>query len=204
MQKDYGCVYYHKRGTTVCTNSTLVGMDILDSALLHSLREALDERILEEGVQRALKKIRTDETQFSDRELALNRELSLVETRLRHLVEAIARGQGSDSLFASLREEEARKKVVVGQLADLNNLGNVTSLDAKALVRNLRRRLRDMKALLARHVPETRQMVRQLIEGKLICRPILEGSRLGFQFASTGTYGDLLQCTNESGGGQGI
>jgi hypothetical protein len=62
-----------------------------------------------------------------------------------------------------------------------------------------------MKALLGRHVPETRQMVRQLIEGKLICQPILEGGRPGgYQFAATGTYGGLLHGTNESGGGQGI
>ncbi|MDE3242653.1 MAG: recombinase family protein [Nitrospirota bacterium] len=37
-RKVYGCVYYHKRGTAVCSNSALVGMDILDSALLHSIQ----------------------------------------------------------------------------------------------------------------------------------------------------------------------
>jgi len=67
-------------------------MDVLDSAILHSLQEVLDERILEEAVRRALEKIRTEETQFPDRALALNRELSLIQTRLRHLVEAIAHG----------------------------------------------------------------------------------------------------------------
>jgi hypothetical protein len=204
LGKVYGCVYYHKRGTAVCTNNTQVGMDVLDSAILHSLHEVLDGRILEEAVQRALEKIRTEETQFPDQELALNRELSLIETRLRHLVEAIARGQGSDSVYASLHAEEARKKVLVGQLAELNSLGNVASLDAKALAQNLRGRIKEMRALLGRHVPEARQILRKLIEGKLVCQPVLEAGRPGFQFAATGAYGGLFEGTNDSGGGQGI
>jgi hypothetical protein len=78
VQKAYGCVYYHKRGTAVCTNSTQVGMDILDSALLHSVREVLDEQILEEALQRALHKIDAEEAQFPGRRLAIERELSLI------------------------------------------------------------------------------------------------------------------------------
>ena len=46
----YQCAYHHKRGNTVCTNNVEVRQDILDSAILHAMNEALDEKILEASV----------------------------------------------------------------------------------------------------------------------------------------------------------
>jgi DNA invertase Pin-like site-specific DNA recombinase len=133
IRKLYGCVYYHKRGSAICSNSRQIPMDALDSAVLHALQEALDGRLLEEAVRRALVKIRGEETKFPNQRIALERELSLIETRLRHLVEAVAQGQGTDSLFATLHAEEDRKKALLHQLGELNNREKVIHLDAKRL-----------------------------------------------------------------------
>jgi hypothetical protein len=79
----------------------------------------------------------------------------------------------------------------------------VTSFDAMALACDLRGEARGDEGAARPHVPETRQLVRQLIEGKLICRPLLKGGRPGFEFAATGTYRGLLEAVNDSGGGHG-
>ncbi|MDE3242652.1 MAG: hypothetical protein KGO52_08060 [Nitrospirota bacterium] len=155
-------------------------------------------------MRRALEKIRSERIQFPDRRVAIERELSLIETRLHHLVEAVAQGKGTDFVFDSLRSEEARKKALARQLAELNDFENIASLDAKVLARNLQAKIKDVKALLGRHTPQARQILRKLIEGKVICQPVLEGGRPGYQFAATGTYGRLFNDTNDGGGGQGI
>ena len=59
--------------------------------------------ILEAAVERALRNIREEQLSQPNQHDWLERELSLVETRLRHLVDAVARGDGSDAVFAGLR-----------------------------------------------------------------------------------------------------
>lgn len=202
----YRCAYHHKRGSIVCSNNVEVRQDILDSAILHAMNEALDERVLEASVAAALERIRNEQEKFPDQRVALERELSLIQTRLHHLVEMIANGRGTNSVIDSLHQEEARKKAVLGEVERLDNLAHVVSLDAKRLARDLRSRLEDIPALFARHVPQARQMLRKLLDGHILCEPIMEGGKPGYRFTATGTFDRLLtgmKVVNESGGGQG-
>jgi len=48
------CVYQHKRGSEVCGNNLRINQGILDSAVLHAITAALDERLLAQAVERAL------------------------------------------------------------------------------------------------------------------------------------------------------
>ena len=202
----YRCAYHHKRGSIVCSNNVEVRQDILDSAILHAMNEALDERVLEASVAAALERIRNEQEKFPDQRVALERELSLIQTRLHHLVEAIANGKSTESVIASLHQEEARKKVVAQELSRLDSLAQVVCLDAKRLAKDLRSRLGDIPALFSRHVPLARQMLRKLLDGHIVCEPIVEGGKPGYRFTATGTFDRLLigvKVVNESGGGQG-
>jgi hypothetical protein len=61
--------------------------------------------------------------------------------------------------------------------------------------------------LLARTTSQARQILTRLIEGNVICQPVHEGVRPGYQFAATGTYGWIFsgqKVVNDGGGGQGI
>lgn len=207
VRKVYACAYYHKRGSTICTNSLQIRQEELDSAFFHALNEVLDERILIAAVEHALVQIRANQAHFPNHRIALERELSLIETRLHHLVEAVARGQATDALFANLRAEEDRKKAILRELDQMDSLMSIASLDAKRIAKNLESRLGDVKGLLSRHVPKTRQILRKLLDGPLVCEPFQEGGSRGYRFRGRGTYARLLsvrQATNDGGGGQGI
>jgi hypothetical protein len=58
-------------------------------------------------------------------------------------MELIANGRGSDSVMASLHQEEARKKSLSGELERLDNLARVVSLDASRLAKELYSRLEE-------------------------------------------------------------
>jgi hypothetical protein len=168
--------------------------------------EALDERVLEASVAAALERIRSEQEEFPDQPVALERELSLIQTRLHHLVELIANGRGTDSVIDSLQQEAARKKFLLRELDRLNTVASVVSLDSKRLAKELRSRLKDLPSLLDRHVPLARQMLRKLLAGHILCEPIMEGGKRGYRFTATGTFDRLLsgvRVVNESGGGQG-
>lgn len=148
----YRCAYNHKRGERICTNKTQVRQSVLDSAILHAMSESLDERVLAASVTAALERLRQRQSQCPDQRAQLERELSLIQTRLRHVVELITNGRGTEAVIDSLHQEEARKKVVVGELDQLGELTQVVSLDAHRLARELRSRVGNLPALLARHV----------------------------------------------------
>lgn len=88
-----------------------IRQDILDSAILHAMNEVLDERVLEASVTAALDRIRNEQEKFPDQRLALEGELSLIQTRLHYLVEAIASGRSTGKVFDSLNEVEPGRKL---------------------------------------------------------------------------------------------
>ena len=108
------------------------------------MNAALDERVLEASVAAALERIRAEQVKFPDQRVAMERELSLIQTRLHHLVELIANGKGTGSVVNSLHQEESRKRAISGELDRLDSLAHVVSLDAKRLVKDLRSRLEDI------------------------------------------------------------
>ena len=78
------------------------------------------------------------------------------------------------------------------ELSRLDSLAQVVSLDAKRLAKDLRSRLGDIPALFSRHVSLARQMLRKLLDGHILCEPIMEGGRAGYRFTATGTFDRLL------------
>jgi hypothetical protein len=121
-----------------------------------------------------------------------------------HLVEAVANGRETDDVFEGFRQEEARKKILVAELIQLDALTETISLNEKRIVQTLRARLGDLPALFGRHVPLARQMLRKLLDGHIMCEPIVEGGKPGYRFMATGTFDRLLtgiRVGNDGGGG---
>ena len=191
-RKVYVCVYAHKRGPSVCKNNVRLPQETLDSAILHALNDVLDERVLEAAVEQALRKLREGRAALPDQRTAILRELSLLESRLTHLVEAIATGDKSKAVFTTLKIEEARKEVLQIQLTELDDLGRIASLDAKRVARDLRERVGDIRSLLGRHVTQARQMLRKVLDGKIRCEPFEENGVRGYRYRATGSYGGLF------------
>ncbi len=201
----YTCAYYHGRGRTVCTNDLRINQGIMDSALLHALSHLLDERIIAEAVARALKELRAGQAHVPDQRVAHERHLALVESRIKHLVDAVATGKATEGVWTELHQVEAEKKAVLAQLAGLDALLRVTSLDATRLERTLLAKVSDVKALLGKHVPQARQMLRKLLDGRLVCTPFDDARGRGYELTATGTYVGLLgeKLLVKHGGGEG-
>ena len=201
----YMCAYYHGRGRAVCTNDLRIKQGIMDSALLHALNRVLDEQLMEVAVARALAEIRAGQTTFRDQRQAAERTLSLIESRLRHLVEAIATGKATDTIYSELQKEEAAKKACLAQLARLDQLTSLAATDGTRIERDLAERVADMKGALGRHVPHTRQLLRKLIPGRIRCTPFHDARGRGYALSAEGSYAGLGggKLTVKYGGGEG-
>ena len=188
----YGCAYHRKRGTSICQNALRVEQDLLDQVVLKALSDVLDEKLLEEAVERALEKLRSGQDQRLSHQSTIERELSLIEACEKHLVDAIARGDNMDPLLTRLRTEECRKKELIAELDSLTKSAQVVELDKVRLKRDLRARIADAKSLLQRHTTQARQILRKLLVKPLRYEVIEENGKQGFRITGEGSYLHLL------------
>lgn len=92
--------------------------------------------------------------------------------------------------------------------AELARLDATPTLDAEAIVHDVTARAADLRGLLARNVTQARQVVRLLLEGRLVCQPFDDDAGRGYMFTATGTYRRLgvptLEVVNVGGGPNGV
>ncbi len=120
---------------------------------------------------RALQAIQSGQAKFLNERLAIEQQLSLIKTRLRHLVKAIAMGKATEVVFTELQKEEAAKKVFGARLSGLDHLASLSALDVKRFERALVERVADANGVLERHIQQTRQIMRKLIPERIVCTP---------------------------------
>jgi hypothetical protein len=175
----------------VCTNAVQLKQELLDQAVLTALADVLDERILEAAVEKAVQRLQVQNKDVAKQRSSLAQQLSEVETRKHRLVDAIARGEAIESLLTQLKAEEHQARLLTEQLRTLSNCEQITSLNRKQLSEELKRRVADIRGLMARHVSQARQMIRKLVP-QLDCTPFREGDEKGYRFSGDGCYGQLL------------
>ena len=127
-----------------------------------------------------------------DRQTDIHRELSLIESYEKNLVDAIDKGQPMDPLLTKRRAEEIRKKDLIRELERLTTGDQVTSIDEARLKQEHKARFGDIKTLLNRHVSSARQLLRVLMEHPLRCEAVQEGERKKYRVFGTGSYLPLL------------
>jgi hypothetical protein len=161
--------------------------------VLDAIAEALDERLLERAVEKALQRLRRVPGRAKDRRATLTTEAALLEARMRHLVDEIGRGYATDTLRAELQAAEQRKRALGVELEALTGRKQAAaSLDVERLRRELRRRVADVRGLLGRDIPRSRQILKRLLVGRLTCEGFEERGRRGYRFTGEGSYVSLL------------
>ncbi len=167
--------------------------EVVDQVLLDALRDVLDDRVTEAAVDKALEKLRTGQEGHLDRRTQIERELSLIESRLGRLMEALVSGGPLETLVGQIKTEEDRKKALATELQGLAKAERVAAVDSQQIKGELRERLADVKALLGRHTPQARQMLRKLVDGKIAVEPAFQDGRRGFRISGRLNVGRLLK-----------
>ncbi len=204
----YGCLRHHKRGVTVCRNGLQIRQDVLDREVLDELAKKLNAGLIAEAVTAAVAEFRIGQEDRARQRGALMAELAQIATRERRLLDALVDGDGTaEAIRGRLRDELARRDALT---AELTALDTDTPLDADQLVRDVTARAADLRGLLGRHVAQARQVIRLLLEGRLVCQPFDDGTERGYTFTATGTYRRLgvpaieAACVNVGRGPKGI
>jgi len=177
----YGCPIHDKRGNAMCSNRVVVRHEIVEGAILSAISEVLDDKLLARALDKALDRLKAEGEQAHSRQPQLERDLSHIEGRIVRLLDVLADGKApKDEVVGRLNAEKAKKTGLIAELERVR-LTDRQSPDLPRLKEALQSRLRDVRALLGRHTPKARLLLRKVLVGKIEMTPLHDQQR-GYRF----------------------
>jgi site-specific DNA recombinase len=198
----YGCVYHQKRGRVVCKNDVVIRQDKLDAAFLEALAEAIDDRLLERAVSKAVERLKRRGASATDERAALGRERDRTAAAIRHLVDAVKRGRATDTLLGELQTQEAALKALERRIAETGG-PRVALVDDPRLAARVGVVAAEFRATLKHGGPQARRLLQRVLNGRRVpCVPFREKDRRGYRFRQEEIpYSGLM--SNDVGGPNG-
>jgi hypothetical protein len=189
----YGCLDHKRRGTAVCTNAVGLNQSLLDQAILAAICALLDEQVLGVAVDRAFSKLTAGVENHRTQMTGIDRELAGIQVRIERLLDALADGSlPRDEVAGRLNAEKSRKDTLTVERDRLTRVLRTTDVDAGRLKAELLVKVQDVKALLGRHIPQARQMLRKLLADKIELEPVGQGRKRGYKFRGALTVDRLI------------
>ncbi len=186
----YICSYHHLRGRTVCQNGLVLPMDPTNETVLRVIeQQVLSPEVVHGTVRKVLERLRPAENTLVPQHTAARAELAVIEQELSRLSQAVAQGGDLPALLDAIRGRERRRQGLQDDLAALERFRQLGTVDLARLERDARERLSDFQGLLTRQVRHTRQLLKQLLVGRIIFRPT-EGPT--YEFVGQASFGGLL------------
>jgi hypothetical protein len=190
----YLCTMHRKRGDCICSNDVVIRTDAVDAAVIKTVGEVLDSRVIEKSIELAIGRLEEGRDQLAGQRDRLKAELDQVEARLARLVEALVNGGPMETIVAQIKIEEERKRALATEYEPLDDVSASQAFDYATIVRELRARTADVEAVLRRQTTQARQMLRKLLDGKIAVEPITVDGRRGFRLSGRLNVGRLLHA----------
>jgi site-specific DNA recombinase len=199
----YGCVYHQKRGRVVCKNDVVIRQEKLDAAFLEALVEAIDDRLLERAVTKAVERLKRRGASVTDERAALGRERDRTAAAIRNLVDAVKLGRATEILLRELEVQEAALKSLERRIADLDGR-RVVPIDGARLAARVAAVAGEFRATIKKGGPQARRLLQRVLNGRRVpCVPFREPGRRGYRFREEEIpYSGVL--SNDVGGPNGI
>jgi site-specific DNA recombinase len=206
----YACLDSKRREKAICINRVALRQDLLDRAILGAIRDALDPAVLTGAMEKALARLTKRQRAHIERRAQVERDLAQVQQRLDRLVDALADGSlPGDEIKTRLSTEKARKTALTAELARLERLTKVASINIDQIAQKLRARVNDVAGVLGRQTVQARQMLRKILADKIELEPVGSGRQRGYKFRGNLSIekliaGEAMNNTSDYGGPNGI
>ena len=208
----YSCGYHHTRGHTVCENTLLAPMEATDRAVLETIdHDVLNPRVLARAAENAIAALCPPADAADEQRAALLGQIGRLEAELANLAKAIAEPGGNiPALLHAAKDREAQRARCEHQLAALESARRLSRFERARIDRQVREVLTDWQGLLTRHTPQAREILRNVLAGRLIFVPAPQEHV--YTFSGQASLGRLLAgaipaysgAFNSDGGPNGI
>jgi len=189
----YGCTAHHHRGSSICRNDVELPMVETDEDLLTSLEDQLlHPTVVREAIREAIAGLSALSSTRPARAEVLRHELSRIAGRLERLTQAVVLGGNLPTLVAEIAALEQRAAHLREDLQRLERSQGVGVTDLHALESKILTRLEDWRAMFRRHVMEARQMLAQILIGRVLFTPRATGADWEVEYVAECSLGKLI------------
>ncbi len=189
----YVCGYAHNRGRTVCGNTLEAPMPETNRAVLLAFaEEVLHPEVVRRTMTKALAALTETNGTLAERRRRLQERARAVEVELARLAQAIAAGGPLGALVGAIGEREREREAIGSELAGLGQAEALRQVDVRWLQREVSARLTAWQGLLGKQPEEARAILRELLAGRLIFRPHIEGPRRYYEFTGQVSLGRII------------
>jgi DNA invertase Pin-like site-specific DNA recombinase len=189
----YGCTAHHHRGASICRNSLELPMLETDEALLATFEaQLLHPEVVQQAIREAVAQLAAASAPPPARLETIRAEVARVTAQLGHLTNAVVLGGDLPTLVAEMKTLERRRAGLHAETQRLEQGDGFRAADLLAVESELLMRLADWRALFRRHLREARQMLGQLLVGRVIFTPRATGPDWEVDYAAEGSLGGLV------------
>jgi site-specific DNA recombinase len=197
----YQCAYHQYRRPASAPNARTITVDTATTAVVDGLRDrALAPDVLIPAIHEAVTQYqarRAEPGSRRDLEWDLERNLERVRGELDRLTAALASGATLPSVLEAIRQRENQRQELEAQLVAATALERaVGRWDRRSLERVLERRVEGWRGLLAGNLDEARQVLRQLLPGRLRFTP---RKVAGYEITADLALGGILATVVDDG-----
>ena len=175
-------------------------MDKPDVAVLTSIeRDILQPDVIAATLRKAMERLKPQTAAAQEARQGLEKQLTTVDRDLARLTAAVTAGGELDTLVAAIKEREQSREGLRLALRSLERAGKAATLDLPAVEWQLRVKLDEWRAVLRKHVPQARQVLKKLLAGPLVFTAHGEGGKRYYEFPATIAIGRIiggLACAN--------
>jgi site-specific DNA recombinase len=181
----YGCTSFHQKGSAICSNSLEIPMERADDAVLTAFeQDVLQPAVVERAIRLAVERLRASPADDATRRATLQARVGTLNEELSKLAGAVAAGGEVSTLVAAIRQREGERAKAERELEGLTRAASSTRVDPGTIERDLRERLSEWRALLRRHVPQARQIMKRLLVKPLRFTPFRNDSEKYYEFTA--------------------
>jgi hypothetical protein len=197
----YACSYRYKRGNTVCPNTLMQRVDLVDEQLLTMLEEtilttdafAYIYRMALEDIKKSLKdKLKEDGYDFN----VLKKERDKVQRELRNFEQVIASGNSNEQVIVWMNKRVERLKQIETKIIEMEAAPKLLQLNLDKVEGEIpsivKDKIQDFRGLLRRNVESAREALKELLEGRIIFTPIDHQEKLTYRIQATLKTGKVL------------
>lgn len=190
----YACTTHHLRGPRICANGLGMTMSAADAAVLDVLEaDILDPRVITLAIETTVHGYSSRPSDIADQRADLEPRLRRLEAEIANLTDAVRLGGNLATLVAALQDAEQRRADLRARSEHLDGLARaLPRLDPRVLAEHLEKLLLNWQGLLRAEPAKARQMLRKLLNGRLIFDPHNSPEAPYYQFKGEASYGRLL------------
>ncbi len=202
--KAYCCAHHRERGT--CGNSLRRPIEDVDAAVLAVLADrCLRENTIIEILREVRERLKQHGKRGESRQPELRKQVANLQSELTKLGAALlASDEAPATIVAMIAEREAQVRELKAQIAITEAAPGVLDLEVRRIEQEARKRLDDVRTLMAGHPGEARKALEAILHGPLTFTPVEVDGGKRYRVEGSVLVGRLLTADRSVGVPSGI